>query len=141
MSLGMEYDPGTGVTRRAALKRGAIVGGALVWTVPVVQAISLTSAHAEAASAPPSTGGNPGTPPVGEQPPGQRAGSTPAGASGTLAYTGPTVPIVPAVAAAAGLIAAGVAAQAARPGAADRSAAQPAEPELAGQPGLAAGQA
>jgi hypothetical protein len=33
------------ITRRDALKKGAVVGG-LVWTVPVVQAIGVTPANA-----------------------------------------------------------------------------------------------
>ncbi len=47
-----------GLTRRDALKRGAVVGG-LMWTVPVVQAIGITSANA----AEPSGGGKPPKPP------------------------------------------------------------------------------
>lgn len=40
-------------SRRAMLKRGAVVGGALVWTIPAIQVISMNVAQAEGASAPP----------------------------------------------------------------------------------------
>lgn len=33
-------EPGRGLTRRDMLRRGAVVGGALVWTVPVVQSVA-----------------------------------------------------------------------------------------------------
>jgi hypothetical protein len=33
-------DPGGGLDRRALLRRGAILGGALVWTVPAVQTLA-----------------------------------------------------------------------------------------------------
>ena len=53
----MEKSDSTGssgsMSRRDVLRRGAVVGGALVWTVPVVQAVSMQAAHAESASAPP----------------------------------------------------------------------------------------
>ena len=41
------------MSRRDVLQRGAVVCGALVWTVPVVQVVSMQAAHAESASAPP----------------------------------------------------------------------------------------
>jgi hypothetical protein len=91
------------VSRRQALKRGAFVGGALVWTVPVVQAVSMTAAHAESASAPPprarqiSGGGSSG------------GGSTvPPGTPGQLSFTGTAVPVTGAAVLGAGLVAAGV---------------------------------
>jgi LPXTG-motif cell wall-anchored protein len=40
-----------GISRRAALERGFLVGGA-VWVVPAVQVVTMTEAHAEAASGP-----------------------------------------------------------------------------------------
>jgi len=40
-----------GISRRDALKRGLLVGGAL-WVVPTVQVVTMTEAHAEAASGP-----------------------------------------------------------------------------------------
>lgn len=90
----------TSISRRAALKRGAVIGGTLVWTVPVVQAVSMTAAHAESASAPPrSSGGSPGQPGAGGgQPPGD------------LAYTGSSVPVLGSAVVGAGLVATGVAA-------------------------------
>ena len=44
--------PGTDVTRRTVLRGGAVVGG-LVWATPLVQAVSMTPAHAASSSAPP----------------------------------------------------------------------------------------
>jgi hypothetical protein len=41
------HGPAQGVNRRQVLGRAAVVGGALVWTTPVVQVVSLTAAHAE----------------------------------------------------------------------------------------------
>lgn len=38
--------PTSGLTRREALKRGALFGGALVWTTPAVQAVGMRSALA-----------------------------------------------------------------------------------------------
>ncbi len=55
------------VSRRQALKRGALAGGALVWTVPLIQVVSLNQSQAEAASAPPGGGHIP--PPQHEIPP------------------------------------------------------------------------
>jgi LPXTG-motif cell wall-anchored protein len=49
MSNGQPVDGG--VSRRDALKRGLLVGGAL-WAVPVVQVVTMTEAHAETASGP-----------------------------------------------------------------------------------------
>lgn len=39
------------VSRRAMLKHGAVAGG-LVWSVPLLQAVSMTPAHAATTSAP-----------------------------------------------------------------------------------------
>lgn len=39
-----------GITRRQALKKGAIFGGALAWATPVVQVIAMKPAFAQAAS-------------------------------------------------------------------------------------------
>ena len=41
-----------GVTRREALKRGALLGGALVWATPAVQVIGMKPAFAQSVSAP-----------------------------------------------------------------------------------------
>jgi hypothetical protein len=41
----------SGLTRREALRRTAAVGGALVWTVPVVQSLSGTAVAATASTA------------------------------------------------------------------------------------------
>jgi len=40
-----------GISRRDALKRGLLVGGA-IWVVPAVQVVTMTEAHAETASGP-----------------------------------------------------------------------------------------
>lgn len=41
---------GDGFSRRSALKRGALIGGAALWAAPAVQALSMTSAAAQTAS-------------------------------------------------------------------------------------------
>lgn len=38
------------VSRRQALKQGAVAGGALLWVAPAMQAITISSAHAQTAS-------------------------------------------------------------------------------------------
>lgn len=53
--------PRSGLTRREALRRGALVGSAL-WMVPVAQAVSVTPAAADTASAPTGGGGGDGRP-------------------------------------------------------------------------------
>ena len=45
--------PSTGLSRRDLLKRGAVVGVTAAWTVPLVQVVSMTPAHADSPSAPP----------------------------------------------------------------------------------------
>jgi hypothetical protein len=42
-----------GLSRRDLLKRGAVVGATVAWTVPLVQVVSMTPAHADSPSAPP----------------------------------------------------------------------------------------
>ena len=41
-----------GLTRRQALKRGAIFGGALVWATPIVQVVGMKPAFAQVPSGP-----------------------------------------------------------------------------------------
>ena len=43
--------PGSGLTRRQALRAGALAG-AVVWTAPVVQALTMSPAAADSTSAP-----------------------------------------------------------------------------------------
>ncbi|HEU4675994.1 MAG TPA: hypothetical protein VFS29_08405 [Motilibacteraceae bacterium] len=77
----------TGLTRREALRRGALVGSAL-WMVPVAQAVSVTPAAADTASAPGGGGGGGGSRPV-TVPPGEavgRSGSRPGHGPGTHAH-------------------------------------------------------
>jgi hypothetical protein len=110
------------ISRRDALKRGALVGGSLVWTVPVVQAVSLTAAHAENPSAPPVGGGGsggggiskPSTPagpaaPIGRAAPLQPEVPAEQG-GGRLPFTGTSVSVLGAAAVGAGLVTTGVAA-------------------------------
>lgn len=87
-----------GVSRRSVLKRGAVLGAAAVWTVPVVQAVGMTSAHAESPSG--TIIENPPVPPV--QPP----ATTPTGTT-ALPDTGARVPIAPVVAAGTAALAVG----------------------------------
>jgi hypothetical protein len=42
-----------GMSRRDLLRRGAVVGATAAWTVPLVQVVSMTPAHADSPSAPP----------------------------------------------------------------------------------------
>jgi len=41
-----------GLTRRETLRRGAALGGALLWSVPTVQSLTMTAAHAQASPVP-----------------------------------------------------------------------------------------
>lgn len=43
---GPQYVP-AGISRREALKRGVVLGGAALWTVPAVQVLSITEAAAQ----------------------------------------------------------------------------------------------
>jgi hypothetical protein len=54
-----ESTPQTGLSRRDLLRRGAVVGGTLVWAVPAMEVLSLTSAHA---TSPSGGGGGPQNP-------------------------------------------------------------------------------
>lgn len=47
-----------GISRREALKRGVVLGGAALWTVPAVQVLSITEAAAQQPSGLP-RGGSP----------------------------------------------------------------------------------
>ncbi len=79
--------PHPAVTRRAALRRGAALGGALVWAVPTVQVLGLDAVHA-ATSTPP--GGRPPNP--GPQAPPNQPGSAAPGGTGVSAGTSETNP-------------------------------------------------
>ena len=51
MAKRMEASPlGSTLTRREALRRGAIVGGSLLWTTPVLQTIGMSRANAQVPS-------------------------------------------------------------------------------------------
>lgn len=69
-----------GITRRDALKRGVLVGGAVAWSIPAIQLIAMTSAHAERPSGT--------TPPV--APPTQVLGEKTT-STGKLPFTGSNV--------------------------------------------------
>ncbi|NHC12782.1 hypothetical protein [Motilibacter deserti] len=53
----------TGISRREALKKGALVGGAAVWAVPAMQAISVGTADAASAGPTPPVPTVPADPP------------------------------------------------------------------------------
>lgn len=46
-----EQEPESGLGRRALIKRGALLGGALVWATPVVQSFAAPAFAAESGSA------------------------------------------------------------------------------------------
>lgn len=95
-------DPGSaGLSRRDMLRRGAVVGAAAVWTVPLVQVVSMTAAHAESPSA-----GTTNTPPgTTTSTPGTTTGTP--GSTSSLASTGPEVPVAGGLAAGAAIVAVG----------------------------------
>lgn len=112
-----------GVSRRDLLKRGAVVGVAAAWTIPLVQVVSMTPAHADSPSAPPVQPPPENPPPVVEVPPSSPthsktphapAASTPTTSSsgssqtgGQLASTGTTTPVAPAIGIGAAAVALG----------------------------------
>jgi hypothetical protein len=55
-----------GLSRREALKRGAVVAGGVVWTAPVIQVLGLTEAQA---AVPSGESRPPRKPPVPRKPP------------------------------------------------------------------------
>lgn len=61
--------PSAGLSRRDLLKRGAVVGATAAWTVPLVQVVSMTPAHADSPSAPPPENPPPVTSPPDVPPP------------------------------------------------------------------------
>jgi hypothetical protein len=52
----MEGTEARRITRRETLKRGAALGGALIWSVPTVQSLTMTAASAQAPSPGTNTG-------------------------------------------------------------------------------------
>lgn len=48
----------SGLSRRSMLKRGALVGGAALWTVPIIQVVTMSPAAADNPSAPTSGSNN-----------------------------------------------------------------------------------
>lgn len=53
-----EPDAGTGMSRREALRRGAVVAGTAMWVTPVLQVLSMSSASAQQPSGRPAGRGN-----------------------------------------------------------------------------------
>ena len=53
-----ESDAGTGMSRRQALKRGAVVAGTAMWVTPALQVLSMSSASAQQPSGGPSGRGS-----------------------------------------------------------------------------------
>ena len=81
-----------GTTRRDLLRRGALIGGATVWAVPAVQALSMAAGHAATTSGTPPVVTPPVvTPPVVTPPvvtPPNGGGGTPIGGGGGGPSTG-----------------------------------------------------
>jgi hypothetical protein len=71
------------VSRREALKKGAMIGGTVLWVAPLVQTIGMTGAYAQTTSG---TGGNRGVN-RGGAPEAESVGQS-SGSGGTLALTG-----------------------------------------------------
>ena len=119
--------PSAGLSRRDLLKRGAVVGAAAAWTVPLVQVVSMTPAHADSPSAPPVnpppvnpppenppvTAHHPAPPHAAAAPHAAGVGSVPASGpaapagESALANTGATYPVAPTVGAGVAAIALG----------------------------------
>ena len=99
-----------GVTRRQAMKKGALAGAAIVWTVPVVQSIGMTAAHADEPSTdvlPTKRGTEETTPSGGGVPPSEVLGTKQGAGPGALAHTGADVPVARVAATAAASVAVG----------------------------------
>jgi hypothetical protein len=58
MSESVESDAVEGMSRRHLLKRGVQVGAVAAWTIPIVQVVSMTPAHADSTSKPASGSGS-----------------------------------------------------------------------------------
>jgi hypothetical protein len=81
-----------GVGRRSFLKRGAVLGAAAAWTVPIVQFVATDPAHAETPSAP--AGGAP----AGHGGAAANGGTVSDQGAGGTAFTGTSFPVGPTVA-------------------------------------------
>ena len=46
----MPPSPSQGITRRDLLKKGAVLGGVVVWVTPIVQSVGMDRAFAQATS-------------------------------------------------------------------------------------------
>ena len=57
--VGLPEGEDGGISRRDALKRGAVIGGAAAFAIPVIGTISMSQASAQ------TTSGNPNQPPIG----------------------------------------------------------------------------
>jgi hypothetical protein len=76
MTVQDQGDAVTGVSRRDLLKKGAVVGVTAAWTIPLVQVVSMTPAHADSPSAPPGPPTNNPPPPPGSTIPVQPTDAT-----------------------------------------------------------------
>jgi len=83
MTVQDQGDAVTGVSRRDLLKKGAVVGVTAAWTIPLVQVVSMTPAHADSPSAPPGPPTN--NPP---EPPGSTIPVQPTDATSTATTQG-----------------------------------------------------
>ena len=107
-----QADAISGVSRRDLLKKGAVVGVTAAWTIPLVQVVSMTPAHADSPSAPPTQPTNNPPLPTGATIPVTPPGAAPATVGrGGLASTGSNT--LPAVGIGAAAVALGVGALAA----------------------------
>jgi len=129
-----EHSSGSGMSRRDLLKRGAVVGAAAAWTIPVIQVVSMTPAGAATPSAP-TVIDNPPPPAPEVKGSTETKGSTvvadsaPVKATGSdgLAFTGPGAPVGSTVAIGATAIALGAGAVAAAAAVGRRKSAEDAE--------------
>lgn len=95
--MGSSQIGGSGVdpsefTRRAALKRGAVVGGSLLWVTPIMQTLAISPAFAQATSPggdPPPTTSPPGTTPTTQPGGGGTTTTSTPGGGGTTSTTQP----------------------------------------------------
>jgi hypothetical protein len=103
MSESVESDAVEGMSRRHLLKRGVQVGAVAAWTIPIVQVVSMTPAHADSTSKPANGSGTGGKTSTKTEPTSTTATGTKP--SSDLPFTGASV--VPAAVVGAGALAVG----------------------------------
>lgn len=94
----------TALSRRDALKRGLVVGGAMVWAVPTVQALGMSAAHADEPSGKTVKPKPKPKPQPHEAPQAKPPATEVQGSAQTLPKTGSDIPVAGITAAAAGAI-------------------------------------